>query len=392
VLKSIDPARFLRDHWQKKPWFEASALPARLPELDADELAWLATQPDVESRLILTVRNGDDAGYRVENGPFDEQRLGALPARDWTLLVQDVDKQLPDFRAWTDAVGFIPGWRIDDLMVSLAAPGGSVGPHRDNYDVFLCQGAGVREWRIGDSQAAVADASSDALSLLEPFAATEIFDAGPGDVLYLPPGVPHWGIAQSLCTTWSIGFRAPTKRGLRLTAEGLVPECRQDREPDPLEQERFYQDPDLEPAEADDGRIADATLRRLRQQSLLEADCSDEQLATILGITVTDPKAWLDPEPVSATVAARLCSQPADRDVHGMALLAWFAGGDRLLVFANGRRFATPRDYEPLLRQLCRERRCTAAVQQRVCSRKNGRALFEWLTTSGVFQVDECHE
>lgn len=392
MLKSLEPEKFLREHWQKRPWFGPSALPADLPSLDADEVAWLATQADVESRLVLTGRNGDTVRYRVEIGPFDAPRLGALSARDWTLLVQDVDKHLPDFRAWTDAADFIPGWRIDDLMVSLAAPGGSVGPHRDNYDVFLCQGIGLREWRIGDSDSAVADTSSDALSLVEPFIATSVFDTGPGDVLYVPPGVPHWGVAQSLCTTYSIGFRAPTERELRLTARDITPEFRRDREPDPLERERFYRDPDLEPAEADDGRISVATLHRLRQQSLLEADRSDEELASILGLTVTDPKAWLCPEPVPATAAARLSRQPADRDVNGMALLAWFDCGDRLLVFANGRQFATARADEPFLRRLCRERRCPASMQRQVCSREDSRALFEWLTTSGAFQVDECHE
>ena len=119
-----------------------------MPVLEPDELAWLATLPDVESRLVFTEGTRANARYRVEHGPFEEQRLSELPQSNWTLLVQDVEKHLPDFRQWFECVTFVPDWRIDDLMISFAAPGGSVGPHQDNYDVFLCQGMGRREWRL----------------------------------------------------------------------------------------------------------------------------------------------------------------------------------------------------------------------------------------------------
>ena len=110
------------------------ALDGIRPTLTSGELAWLATQDDVESRLVFTHRDGDSTHYRVQNGPFENDVLSSLPRQNWTLLVQDVDKHLPDFRALFSAVDFIPDWRIDDLMVSFAAPGGSVGPHKDNYD------------------------------------------------------------------------------------------------------------------------------------------------------------------------------------------------------------------------------------------------------------------
>ena len=123
MLKNLPADLFLSQHWQKSHAFLASAAGHALPELDADELAWLATLPDVESRLVLTERDGDATRYRLENGPFDYARLGSLPGQDWTLLVNDVDKHLPVFRAYLDMADFIPDWRIDDLMVSFAAPG-----------------------------------------------------------------------------------------------------------------------------------------------------------------------------------------------------------------------------------------------------------------------------
>ncbi len=220
---AISTEDFLDRYWQKAPLFMPQALPAGLPELDSDELAWLATLSDIESRLIFSEHNGDTTSYRVEHGPFDDKLLAALPPHDWTLLVQDVEKHLPDFRSFVQTASFIPDWRIDDLMVSFAAPGGSVGPHRDNYDVFLCQGAGRRKWHIAPANADLRIVESGELSLLEAFADDSPVTARPGDVLYLPPGIAHWGIAEESCMTWSIGMRAPTMQefmaGLALNQE-----------------------------------------------------------------------------------------------------------------------------------------------------------------------------
>ena len=143
--------RFLATCWQKTPLHLPGALDSESPALSGEELAWLATLDDVESRLVFTERHDGGTRYRVESGPFDEELLSSLPDSDWTLLVQDVEKHLPDFRQLLSLVPFIPDWRIDDLMISFAAPGGSVGPHKDNYDVFLCQGSGHREWRIDNN-------------------------------------------------------------------------------------------------------------------------------------------------------------------------------------------------------------------------------------------------
>ena len=116
------------------------------PSMSRNELGWLATLDDVESRIVFIDRSATSSHYRVETGPFDTEFLQNLPKRDWTLLIHDVEKHLPAMRAVLQVVPFIPDWRVDDLMVSFAAPGGGVGPHRDNYDVFLCQGTGIRNW------------------------------------------------------------------------------------------------------------------------------------------------------------------------------------------------------------------------------------------------------
>ena len=387
VPQTMSPERFLSEHWQKQLLFETAALQDCLPHLDTGEIAWLATQEDVESRLVITEREGAAVRYRLENGPFDDARLGALPNKDWTLLVQDVEKHLPEFRCWFDIASFLPAWRIDDLMISLAAPGGSVGPHLDNYDVFLCQVTGSREWRIGAPGTSEPDESASELSLLQPFAAFETITANPRDVLYLPPGVPHWGIANDLCTTYSIGFRAPNKAELRVTAEDLLPDVAIAHEPAAAASGVFYADADLQADEADDGRISARSIRRLREQALVDAPLDDAQLASVLGATVTDPKAWLQPEPLSAAEADRLGMNPANRDVHGMALLSWFDAGERLLVFANGQVTETRAEFAAYLRSACRERRVSGRAQAALCEHPAGLDLFLWLARRGVFDM-----
>lgn len=199
---------FFRDYWQKKPCLLKNALPDWQPLLTPDELAGLAMEDAVESRLVFEQLDGKP--WQLKAGPFSEQDFNQLPAQGWTLLVQAVDHWLPGATALLDRFRFIPNWRLDDLMVSFAPDGGSVGPHFDHYDVFLIQGYGNRHWKIGqhcDEQSAkVADTP---LNILQAFEESAAYDLQPGDILYLPPGLAHWGIARGESMTYSVGFRAP---------------------------------------------------------------------------------------------------------------------------------------------------------------------------------------
>jgi len=357
------------------------ALDVMLPTLSADELGWLATLPDVESRLVFTESSAGRTIYRVQDGPFTDAELASLPPRDWTLLVQDVEKHLPDFRSFFAAADFIPDWRIDDLMVSCAAPGGSVGPHRDNYDVFLCQGAGNRTWTIGNIETAVVDTDASELSLLKPFEATSTFSAAANDVLYLPPGVPHWGIAENLCITYSIGMRAPSKAELACAAERIYSEGTSESN---SSDDIFYTDADLQPEEVEPGRISKSAIRRLRTQNLLSRTLSDEQLATVLGSVSTDTKAWLTPDMPDkkqlAKIMGRFGGQPGLL-VHGMARIAFCELANSGLFFANG--FFTELGLQELglARELCTTRKVCASE----FNGQDAAALIEWLATKGVF-------
>ena len=209
LLGTLSNAAFLRGHWQKRPLFVRGAIPDCGAWLNADALFALAARDDVESRLVMRTGNR----WTMQQGPFRRAQLRGLPPQNWTLLVQGVEQIHPEAAALLQMFSFIPHARLDDLMVSYAAPGGSVGPHFDSYDVFLLQGAGTRRWRISAQKdfELVADAP---LRILKRFDHTEEWLTQQGDLLYLPPRYAHEGVAHGPCMTLSVGFRAPRKQEL----------------------------------------------------------------------------------------------------------------------------------------------------------------------------------
>lgn len=210
-LGELSTARFLEEYWQKKPCLVRRAFPDFQPLLDGDDLAGLACEESAEARLVSGTFEAVD--WRLEQGPFDEDTFAELPGENWTLLVQDVEKHYAPLQELMQQFSFIPGWRLDDLMISFAATGGSVGPHTDQYDVFLLQAEGKRRWQIAhayDPQL-LPDCP---LNVLRNFTAEQEWVLEPGDMLYLPPGVAHYGVALEPGMSWSIGARAPSAADL----------------------------------------------------------------------------------------------------------------------------------------------------------------------------------
>jgi 50S ribosomal protein L16 3-hydroxylase len=207
----ITPQKFLRDYWQQQPLFVKNAVPEIAGLIDGSDLAGLALEEHVESRIVLKHANGD---WELRRGPFKEKTFKSLPKKDWTLLVQAVDHFLPDAADLLERFSFLPHWRIDDLMVSYAVDGGGVGPHYDSYDVFLVQGIGTRVWKIGPPAQDKDLLPHPDLRILKKMKVTQEFICEPGDLLYLPPRLAHWGVARGECMTYSVGFRAPSDREL----------------------------------------------------------------------------------------------------------------------------------------------------------------------------------
>jgi 50S ribosomal protein L16 3-hydroxylase len=205
LLGGLSASTFLSRYWQKKPLLVRNAISDFKGVVQAPELFALATHGEIEARLVQ--RRG--AAWRMYRGPFSRAELARLPARNWTLLVQGVNLALPAADALLRRFAFLPYARLDDLMVSYAVTGGGVGPHFDSYDVFLLQGPGRRRWRISRQRDKTLVPGAP-LKILRDFRPQEEWLLEPGDMLYLPPGWAHEGVALEPCFTYSIGFRAPS--------------------------------------------------------------------------------------------------------------------------------------------------------------------------------------
>ena len=276
---------FLREHWQKRPLLITGAFPDFESPIAPEDLAGIALEEDADSRLVL--EHGGDYPWQLLHGPFLEDDFANLPESHWTLLVQDVDRWVPEMRELLDRFLFVPAWRLDDVMVSYAPDGGSVGAHVDEYDVFLIQALGQREWRIGTTPIERVTCVPDLdVSMLADFEPDEVWTLNPGDMLYLPPRVGHHGIARGDCMTFSVGYRAPGYEDILAAVLGRATE--------EAVQVPRYADPNRVPPQHP-GRIGLAEIGRLREvvQDLL----NDERIARWLGMLVTEPRRGEGPCP-----------------------------------------------------------------------------------------------
>jgi 50S ribosomal protein L16 3-hydroxylase len=327
---------FLRDYWQKQPLLIRQAFPGYRAPLTPEDLAGLACEDAALSRLVIHDRKKD--AWKLRSGPFAESEFPKLGKKDWTLLVQDMDKWDMDVRRLLDRFRFLPAWRIDDVMISFATPGGSVGPHVDQYDVFLLQAQGRRRWQIDTDPRAPKQFRSDVeLKLLRKFTPSHDWVLEPGDMLYLPPGVPHHGEAVDACMTFSIGMRAPSQAELVVDlAEELAAA---------LPEEARYEDPTLtEPQDAFE--IDDAALTRVDQAIASLQSLSAAQKREWFGRFITRYRSSGDigPAPRTPSFATVEKSLAVGGLLlrHPFARAAWSRsnGADEALLFVSGETFA----------------------------------------------------
>ena len=199
---------FLEKYWQKKPVVLKNAFPDFVDPITPDELAGLAMEPEVDSRLVSL----DDGKWQASHGPFED--YSGLGETGWSLLVQAVNHWHMPSAELVRPFRVLPEWRLDDLMISYSVPGGGVGPHIDNYDVFIIQGMGRRRWRVGDALPMRQFCPHPALLHVDPFEPIIDVEMSPGDILYIPPGFPHDGFTFEDTMNYSVGFRGPNGRDL----------------------------------------------------------------------------------------------------------------------------------------------------------------------------------
>ena len=377
MLGDLSPVIFMKRHWQKKPLLIRQAFPGFQPLLDRATLFELAAREGVESRLVIqqnkTPKKGSSgakgsAGWLLKHGPFARRALPPLNQPGWSLLVQGVDLHCDAAHDLLNRFRFVPDARLDDLMISYATDSGGVGPHFDSYDVFLLQALGTRRWRIGRQKKPELQEGVP-LKILTNFEPELTYDLEPGDMLYLPPGYAHDGVAVGECMTYSIGFRVPKRSEV---AQELLQRLAEDA-PD-LVGDALYRDAGQAAVDSP-GQIPSGLFDFARDA--LQAALQDPKvMERALGEYLTEPKAnvWFDQgQPLSGVAAVCL-----DRRTRMMF--------DLHHVFINGEGYLAGGRDATLMRLLADRRRLETAEVGRLSA--EARELLEAWCESGWVHVD----
>jgi 50S ribosomal protein L16 3-hydroxylase len=367
LLAGLTPRQFVARHWQKRPLLVRQAVAGVEDLLSLDQLMQLATRDDVQARVVIRAGRS----FELRHGPFTRAFLRGLKGRCWTLLVQEVNHHLPQARALLDRFAFIPYARLDDVMVSYAAPGGGVGPHFDSYDVFLLQGRGRRRWRIS-RQADLSLVRGAPLRILRRFRPEQEWVLDAGDMLYLPPSCAHDGVALEECMTYSVGFRAPSWQ--ELTEQFLV------HLQDSIARQGMYADSDLEP-QTSPARIPPRMIAKV-EATLARIRWSKQDVMRFLGRYLTEPKphVFFSPPPEPLSLAA-FCRRAG---VAGVSLdlrtqMLYSAG----CFFINGEMLQADASVARALRELADRRRLDS---RRALPRELVQRLHAWYT-SGCLHI-----
>jgi 50S ribosomal protein L16 3-hydroxylase len=356
-LGELSPQQFLNRYWQKEPVVIRQAFRNFPCPVTPEELGGLALEAEVESRLIQQIP--DAPHWLVTNGPFTEDDLTSLPDTHWTLLIQEINKHIIEFAQLQDRFCFLPNWRLDDVMVSFAPEGGTVGPHADNYDVFIIQGTGERRWQINCQEPGYDDLIPDLpLRIMKEMVVEQEWILQPGDMLYLPPGVAHHGVALNDSISISVGFRAPTVGDLLSGFYGDAIAARPTSS--------FISDPDLA-YQQNCGEISLSSRHQIRDviRALATDDASIDRW---FGSYITDirPGHYL-PEPDTAMTPAQLQQQLQTYPEiwrSEYARYAYIENDQGMTLFVAGEEFPLDKGLTTLGKLLCSQRHFTATELQ----------------------------
>jgi 50S ribosomal protein L16 3-hydroxylase len=365
LLGGLTPREFMRRHWQRRPLLVRSAITGVVRPLPRSELFALAARDDVESRLVR-VRNQRD--WSLTRGPIARSKFPPLREPGWTLLVQGVDLHHDAAHSLLQQFRFVPDARLDDLMISWASDGGGVGPHVDSYDVFLLQARGLRRWRIARRYDAALDERAP-LKVLRRFAAEQEFLLEAGDLLYLPPGWAHEGVAVGGdCMTCSIGLRAPSRGALGAELAQRLAETHDD----PLLYRDARQVPTASPAAIPTG------LARFAADAVRQLLARPAAVGRALGEVLSEPKphVWF----TKSSAPWRHSAVTLDRRTRMLY--------DARHVFINGEAVLVRGRDAALLRELANERSLDARAV-RGASQSAQALLKEWLAAGWLRERPE---
>ena len=339
-LGDLSPQDFLENYWQQQPLVVRQAFPGFESPISADELAGLSCEPDVNSRIVI--EKGGKHPWQTLYGPMDEAVFQDLPATHWSLLVNDVEKHLPQLVWIVDQFRFIPEWCVDDLMISYAPEGGSVGPHLDQYDVFILQAQGHRRWQVHNRTVAEDNQMAGTeLRIQKEFEAEQEWLLAPGDLIYIPPGVSHYGVATDECLSFSIGFRAATHAEM---LQDFVEYISRD-----LPAEATFRDPGLT-VQQYANEITKATIDTVREilKDYLRPD--HPELPRWFGHFISDTKADVTPgTEQTVTDFSHLVATHRVLARHPASRYAFSRRGSRALLFIDGDDFDVSKGFAEAL-------------------------------------------
>ena len=367
-INSLTQEQFLAQYWQKKPLLIKQGFKDFTDPIEPEELAGLAMEESIESRIVTNHSND----WQAHHGPFEDFSL--LTEKHATLLVQAVDHWLNEAAQLLEPFRFIPNWRIDDLMISYSTPGGGVGPHLDQYDVFIIQGQGKRHWRVGMPDANLRQfAQNKSLLQVEQFPAVIDCVLEPGDILYIPPGCPHEGYAVENALNYSVGFRAPNQRDLLSQfADHLI-----DTE---LGNQR-YSDAELKLRDSK-GELKEFEAENVKQL-MIAAINDDAVFKTWLGNNMSQPKHEMDLAPLEEPYTLdNLLELLRDDEVVferlGGTRAIYQVIGDKILLSVNGINYMHDLHELELIKKLTDQTWLTAAD---INSSKNNHIFLKTFTT-----------
>ena len=344
-LNQMSQNEFLTKYWQKKPVVIRQGFKDFVDPISTDEFAGIAMEETVQSRLV----SKKDDQWQAEFGPFESyEHLGE---RDWSLVIQALDNFSEEAAELVEPFRFLPHWRLDDLMASFATEGGGVGPHIDNYDVFICQGSGKRHWKVGDRGQHAEVIPHEALLHVEPFDAIIDVELETGDILYIPPGFPHEGVALEPSMSFSVGFRANSAISLLSGfADHLI---------DNNLGGQLLEDPNRQTI-TNSGEITNEDYASIKQQlqNLLDDDTLFKSFA---GNFLTNAKHDLDlmpsEEPFESDEVSELLNIHAIKRLGGLRAF-YFEGSEQGSVndgvcYINGEQITFNCDITPVVKLLC---------------------------------------
>ncbi len=344
VLGGITAEQFLTEYWQKKPLLVRNALPEIAGILEPADVMELALEEHVSARLIKQ-KDKDPNQWSVKSSPLIKGDFQKMP-KLWTLLVQAVDHYSFDLAALWKKFSFIPQWRRDDIMVSYAPKGGSVGKHFDFYDVFLVQGYGQRRWQLGQ----MCDADTDfvpkqPLKLLPEMQVNFDEVLNPGDLLYVPPGLAHYGVAEDDCLTFSFGFRMPNVATMM------------DRISDKFADNPLLKNPLMDIARTEASQIGEITrdeLNYLKAHLLERLQNSPEFDDAIMSLMseAKYPDNIPEPDEIEVDDLTEILHQGYVLLLEPASRLLYSFEDEQLLFWANGEGICIDVSFEPLLKRL----------------------------------------